>query len=210
MGKVVVTEFISLDGIIEAPGGGEDYEHAGWSFTFNRGEEGDKFKFDELMASDAQLLGRVTYEGFAKAWPSMTEMGEFADKMNAMPKYVVSSTLAPADADWTNSTVISGDLPGEVMRLKEQQTGDILVAGSAQLVRSLAAHDLVDEYRLMVFPILLGTGKRLFGEEVPRTALRLVDSTPVGPDGVFILTYRPVLEDVEDRPSSDPLAGGVG
>jgi dihydrofolate reductase len=191
MGKIVVTEFMSLDGVIEAPGGGEDFEHAGWSFTFNRGEEGDKFKFDELMASDAQLLGRVTYEGFAKAWPSMTHMGEFGEKMNSMPKYVVSTTLTPADAAWNNSTVIGDDVAGQVAQLKEQVTGDILVAGSAQLVRSLAEDNLVDEYRLMVFPILLGSGKRLFDGGTPRTVLRLLDSTPVGPDGVFILTYSP-------------------
>lgn len=191
MGKLVVTEFITLDGVIEAPGGGDEFEHAGWSFEFSRGDEGDKFKFDELMASDAQLLGRVTYEGFAKAWPSMTDAGDFGEKMNGMPKYVVSTTLSDDDADWTNSTVIRADVGVEVSRVKEQVAGDILVAGSAQLVRTLAEHDLVDEYRLMVFPIVLGSGKRLFGDGTPRIVLRLVDSTPVGPDGVFILTYEP-------------------
>jgi dihydrofolate reductase len=191
MGKLVVTEFITLDGVIEAPGGGEEFEHAGWSFKFNRGDEGDKFKFDELVASDAQLLGRVTYDGFAKAWPSMPGSGEFGEKMNSMPKYVVSTTLTDDDADWKNSTVIRDDVAGHVSRVKEQVTGDVLVAGSAQLVRTLAEHDLVDEYRLMVFPIVLGSGKRLFGDGTPRTVLRLLDSKPVGPDGVFILTYEP-------------------
>lgn len=191
MGKLVVTEFITLDGVIEAPGGGEEFEHAGWSFKFNRGDEGDKFKFDELVASDAQLLGRVTYDGFAKAWPSMPGSGEFGEKMNSMPKYVVSTTLTDDDADWKNSTVIRDDVAGQVSRVKEQVTGDVLVAGSAQLVRTLAEHDLVDEYRLMVFPIVLGSGKRLFGDGTPRTVLRLLDSKPVGPDGVFILTYEP-------------------
>jgi dihydrofolate reductase len=191
MGKVVVTEFITTDGVIEGPGGGEGYEHAGWSFTFNRGEDGDKFKYDELMASGAQLLGRVTYEGFAAAWPSMGE-DKFGGKMNSMPKYVVSTTLTDEAADWENSTVIRGDLAEQISAVKEQVEGDILVAGSATLVRSLAQHDLVDEYRLMVFPIVLGTGKRLFGEDSPRTVLRLASYTPVGPDGVIVLTYEPV------------------
>lgn len=198
MGQVVVTEFISLDGVIEAPGGGEGYEHAGWSFEFKRGEEGDKFKYDELMAADAQLLGRVTYQGFAKAWPSMgADM--FGEKMNAMPKYVVSTTLSAQDADWNNSTVIGGDMASEVAQLKQQVAGDILVAGSAKLVQSLTEHGLVDEYRLMVFPIVLGSGKRLFAEGTPRTTLRLVDSKPVGPDGVFILTYGPAEVAGSDR-----------
>jgi dihydrofolate reductase len=191
MAKLVVTEFITLDGVIEAPGGGEAFEQGGWAFKFNRGDDGDKFKFDELMASEAQLLGRVTYVGFARAWPSMPDTGEFGEKMNGMPKYVVSRTLGPADATWTNSTVIGDDVAGQVARLKEQLTGDILVAGSAQLVRTLAAHDLVDEYRLMLFPIVLGRGKRLFGDGIQPASLRLVDSRRVGPDGVMLLTYAP-------------------
>ena len=185
MGNLVVTEFITVDGVIEEPR---------WSFEFNRGDDGDKFKGDELTAADAQLLGRLTYQGFAKAWPTMTEESWFAEKMNGMPKYVLSTTLTDEDADWNNSTVIRDDVAGEVKRLKEQVAGDILVAGSAQLVRTLAEHDLVDEYRLMVFPIVLGTGKRLFGDGTPRTRLRLVSSTPVGPDGVFILTYEPARQ----------------
>jgi dihydrofolate reductase len=181
VGKLVVTEFISLDGVIDEPR---------WTFEFNRGEDGDQFKGDEMKAADVQLLGRVTYQGFAQAWPSMgTDW--FGEKMNAMPKYVVSTTLTDDEADWTNSTVIRGDVPGQVSALKEQVEGDILVAGSATLVRALAEHDLVDEYRLMVFPIVLGTGKRLFTEGTARTVLRLVDAKPVGPDGVFILTYEP-------------------
>jgi dihydrofolate reductase len=191
MAKLVFTEFITLDGVIEAPGGGEAFEQGGWAFKFNRGDDGDKFKFDELMASEAQLLGRVTYVGFARAWPSMPDTGEFGEKMNGMPKYVVSRTLGPADATWTNSTVIGDDVAGQVARLKEQLTGDILVAGSAQLVRTLAAHDLVDEYRLMLFPIVLGRGKRLFGDGIQPASLRLVDSRRVGPDGVMLLTYAP-------------------
>jgi dihydrofolate reductase len=191
MGKLVVTEFITLDGVIEGPGGDGEYEHAGWSFKFNRGDEGDRFKFDELMASDAQLLGRVTYEGFAKAWPTITGTGEFGEKMNAMPKFVVSTTLTDDGAVWTNTTVIRDNVAGQVSRLKEGMAGDVLVAGSARLVRTLAQHDLVDEYRLMLFPIVLGTGKRLFGDGTRSTVLRLVDSRSVGPDGVLILTYEP-------------------
>lgn len=190
MGRIVASEFITLDGVIEAPGGGEEFEHAGWSFEFDRGQDGDKFKFDELMAADVQLLGRVTYQGFAKAWPSMTGMGEFGEKMNAMPKYVVSSTLTAEEANWNNSTVVPGDdLAGGASLLKEQIAGDILIAGSAQLVRGLMERDLVDELRLMVFPIVLGSGKRLFGETSTKRRLRLTDSTPVGSDGILILTY---------------------
>ncbi|MFI5287817.1 MAG: dihydrofolate reductase family protein [Candidatus Dormibacteria bacterium] len=142
------------------------------------------------MAADAQPLGRITYQGFAQAWPSMST-DEFGKKMNSMPKFVVSTTLTAADATWENSTVISGDVAAEVARVKQQFAGDILIAGSGHLVRNLAAHDLVDEYRLMVFPIVLGTGKRLFEEGTPRIQLRLLDSRPVGPDGVVILTYAP-------------------
>src|SRR5438067_9925051 len=135
MGKIVVTEFVSLDGVMEAPGGGEGYKHGGWTFQINRGEEGDRFKLDELREADAQLLGRVTYQGFAAAWPTFTDAVGFADKMNAMPKYVVSSTLT--QADWNNSTILSGDVVEEVKKLKNGVDGVILVAGSAQLVQTL-------------------------------------------------------------------------
>jgi dihydrofolate reductase len=160
MGDVVVTEFITLDGVIEDPGGGEkSFEHSGWEFQFDRGEEGNQFKDSELMAADAQLLGRTTYEGFAEAWPPMrAEAGEYGEKINSMPKYVVSATLADEDATWENSTVIRDDVPATVAKLKDQIAGDILVQGSATLVRSLAEADLVDRYRLMLFPIVLGTG----------------------------------------------------
>jgi dihydrofolate reductase len=174
MGRIVVSEFMTLDGVIEAPGGGEEFEHAGWSFEFDRGAEGGKFKADELMAAEAQLLGRATYEGFAQAWPSMTGTGEFGEKMNAMPKYVVSSTLTAEGAAWNNSTVIpGGDAARQVSLLKEQIRGDILVAGSARLVQMLLEHDLIDELRLMVFPVVLGSGKRLFGRTSAKKRLRL-------------------------------------
>src|SRR5947209_12612476 len=171
MAKIIVTEFVSLDGVIEDPGGAEDFEYGGWTFEIDRGE-GDKFKLDETMETDALLLGRKTYEGFAAAWPSRED--EFADKFNNMPKYVVSSTLDKPE--WNNSTVLKGDLAEEVAKLKREQEGDIVVHGSAQLVQALIEHDLVDELRLMVYPVLLGTGKRLFGETSDKKRLRLTDS----------------------------------
>jgi len=186
MGRIVVTEFVSLDGVMEDPGGAENFRHGGWSFKFNRGDEGDKFKLDETLSSQALLLGRVTYEGFAEAWPSRD--GEFADKFNTMPKYVVSSTLE--DPEWNNSTVLKGGVAEEVAKLREEHDGDIVVHGSPQLVQTLIEHGLVDELRLMVFPVVLGSGKRLFGETSDKKTLRLVDSKTVG-DGVAILTYAP-------------------
>jgi dihydrofolate reductase len=190
VGRIVVTEFISLDGVIEAPGGGESFKHGGWSFEVSRGDEGDKFKLDETLASDALLLGRVTYEGFAGAWPSRE--GEFADKFNTMPKYVVSSTLE--QPEWNNSTALKGDVAEEVAKLKREHAGDIVVHGSARLVQTLIEHDLVDELRLMVFPVVLGSGKRLFGETSDKKALRLTDSKTVG-DGVTILVYQPATDE---------------
>jgi dihydrofolate reductase len=188
MGRIVVTEFVSVDGVMEAPGpDGRGFKHEGWTFNISRGEEGDKFKLDETLNAEAQLLGRVTYEGFASAWPSVKD--EFGDKFNNMPKYVVSSTVEKAE--WNNSTVLKGDVVEEVSKLKQRLDGDIVVHGSAQLVQTLLSHDLVDELRLMVFPVVLGSGKRLFGESSEMKRLRLVDSKTVG-DGVAILIYRPV------------------
>jgi dihydrofolate reductase len=185
VGRIVVTEFVSLDGVMEDPGGSENFKHGGWTFEWSRGEEGDKFKLDETMSSDALLLGRRTYEGFAAAWPSRE--GEFADRFNSMPKYVVSSTLS--DPDWTKSTVLSGDLAEEVKRVRDDHEGDVVVHGSAQLVQSLLENDLVDELRLMVFPVVLGDGKRLFGETSDKKPLRLKSTQTVG-DGVAILVYE--------------------
>jgi dihydrofolate reductase len=186
MGKLVVTEFVTLDGVIEDPGGSEKTARGGWAFQFDRGDEGDKFKLNELMASDAQLLGRVTYEGFAAAWPSMEGEGEFGEKMNEMPKFVVSATLE--NPTWNNTTVLKGDLAQEVAAVKQQFDGDILVAGSARLVQSLIAHDLVDELHLMVFPLVLGTGKRLFTDGAEATPLKLVETRQTA--AVAILTLR--------------------
>ena len=185
MGKIIVTEFVSLDGVMEDPGGSEDFEYGGWSFEYERGEDGDKFKLDETMESDALLLGRVTYQGFADAWPSRE--GEFADKFNEMPKYVVSSTLS--DPDWSNSTVLEGEVADSVSKLRAEFDGNIVVHGSAQLVQALLDNDLVDELRLMVFPVVLGSGKRLFGETGDKKGLKLAESQTVG-DGVAILVYE--------------------
>jgi dihydrofolate reductase len=183
MGRIVVTEFISLDGVMEDPGGAETFKHGGWTFAIDRGE-GMDFKLEETMATEALLLGRVTYEGFAQAWPSRD--GEFADKLNSLPKHVVSSTLErPA---WNNSSVLKGDLDGEVAKLKERYHGDVVVHGSAQLAQALIERDLVDELRLMVFPVVLGSGKRLFGESTDKKRLELVDTRTVG-EGVLILRY---------------------
>jgi dihydrofolate reductase len=184
MGRIVVTEFVSLDGVMEAPGG-EDFKYKAWSFEFDRGDEGNQFKLDETFESHALLLGRVTYEGFAAAWPARE--GEFADKFNEMPKYVVSSTLE--NPEWNNSTVLEGDPVQEITKLKQELDGDIYVHGSCQLAQTLIEHDLVDELHLMVFPVILGTGKRLFGDTSDMKRLRLTDSKTVG-DGVKILVYE--------------------
>ena len=179
MRKVVVSEFVSLDGVMDEPGQ--------WSFPYWN-EEAAKFKSDELFASDALLLGRVTYQGFAAAWPTMEGTGEFGERMNSLPKYVASTTLT--ETTW-NATVIEGDVAAAVAQLKQQPGQDILVGGSATLVQTLMQHDLVDEYRLMVYPIILGTGKRLFKEGMDVMKLTLVE-TKTTDTGVVILTYHPV------------------
>jgi dihydrofolate reductase len=185
MAKIVVTEFVSLDGVMQAPGG-EEFKYPGWTFEFDRGDEGNQFKLDETMEADALLLGRITYESFAGAWPSRD--GEFADKFNTMPKFVVSSTLD--DPDWNNTTVLKGDAAEEAIRLKDELDGVIQVPGSLRLVQALMEADLVDQLNLMVFPVALGTGRRLFAEMDDRKDWKLAESRPVGPDGVIVLTYE--------------------
>src|SRR6185437_2662206 len=187
MGRIVVTEFVTLDGVIEDPGGSEKTAQGGWAFKFERGDEGDKYKFDELMAADAMLLGRVTYEGFAAAWPNYSDEVGFAAKMNSMPKYVLSSTLE--QGSWENSTVLRGDAAAEAAKLKAQVAGDILVEGSASLVYALQDADLVDEYRLMVFPTVAGAGKRLFRDGARPGGMELIEARPAG--ATAILTLRP-------------------
>ncbi len=186
MGKLVVTEFVSIDGVFEDPGGSENFEHGGWSFDYDRGEDGDRFKLDELTEADVQLLGRKTYEAFAEAWPSRE--GEFADKLNNDPKYVVSNTIT--DPEWQNTTVISGDAVEGVRKLNDETDGVILVAGSGSLVGALLGADLVDELRLMVFPTVLGRGQRLFPDGIDRLKLKLAESRTVGSDGVQVQVYR--------------------
>ncbi len=183
MGRIVVTEFISVDGVIGDPGGVEGTKHGGWSFAVPRGEDGDKFKLDETMGSEALLLGRKTYEGFAQAWPSVKDDVGFAEKFNTMPKYVVSSTLK--DPEWTNSKAISID---QVPAIKGQVGGELVVHGSGQLVQGLLERDLVDELRLMVYPFVLGDGQRLFGDTPDKLQLKLAGTQTVG-DGVVILSY---------------------
>jgi dihydrofolate reductase len=187
-GRIVVTEFITLDGVIQDPGGSGEYDRGGWSFEYDRGDEGDKFKLEELNSADAQLLGRITYEGFAAAWPNMEDDAGFAEKMNGMPKHVVSTTIK--DPEWENSTVISANVPEEVAKLKDQYEGDILIAGSAKLIATLLENDLVDEWRLMVFPTILGEGKKLFPDGIDRRKLKLTEDRALGPDGIRLLRYE--------------------
>jgi dihydrofolate reductase len=204
MGRIVITEAASLDGVVEDPGGFGDFKHAGWgraasalffTWSLGGGEEADQFKLDETPGTTALLLGRVTYEEFAAAWAARDD--ELADKFNSLPKYVVSSTLE--DPEWNNSTVLDGDAVKEVSWLKRELDGDIVVYGSVRLARTLIEHDLVDELRLMVFPVLLGAGERLFGELPDKKTLRLVDTKTVG-DGMTILTYEAVRD---ATPNSD-------
>jgi dihydrofolate reductase len=188
MRKLFVTEFASLDGVMEDPGGAEGYEHGGWSFQFTT-PESMQYKLEELKRSGAILLGRVTYEGFAKAWPTVKDDVGFAERMNSLPKYVVSSTLETAD--WNNTTIISGNLAAEVRKLKAEDGGDIMIAGSQQLVAGLLELDLVDEIRLMLSPVVLGSGKRVFDGVSGKKVLELAESTPTS-SGNLLLTYRPV------------------
>jgi dihydrofolate reductase len=194
MGRIVVTEFVSMDGVMQAPGG-EKFKYEGWTFDFDRGEDGERFKAEEIFDAEAQLIGRVTYESFAGAWPKYEEdwegdAKEFARRFNSMPKYLVSSTIK--DPEWTNTTVIdgSGDVPKGVAKLKKEVEGDILVSGSRRLVHDLLEHDLVDEIRLMVFPVVLGTGDKVFGDFSEKTTWKLGEVKPVGSDGVMTVTYE--------------------
>ena len=186
MRKIIVSEYVTLDGVIEDPGGGDKSKYGGWSCQFWN-EQAMKFKYDELFACDALLLGRVTYDGFAKAWPAMKDTGDFGERMNDIPKFVVSTTLKAAK--WNNSTIINNNIAVEIKKLEEQPGKDILVAGSAELVHMLMQHDLVDELRLIIHPIVVGGGKRLFGEGIDRKILRLVDTKSFS-SGIVVLTYQ--------------------
>jgi dihydrofolate reductase len=191
MGKIVISENASLDGVVEDPTGDEGFRHGGW---FNQIGDIDregwaKVGLDEALGAEAMLVGRRSYEYLAARWPSRT--GEWADRLNSMPKYVVSSTLV--DPDWNNSTVLKGEVVNEVSRLKQELDGEILVAASRQLVHTLMEHDLVDELRLMVYPVVLGAGERLFGETSDKKSMRLLDTRTVG-DGLAFLTYELVRD----------------
>jgi dihydrofolate reductase len=194
MGKIVVSENVSVDGVIEDPTGVEGLRVGGWFWETDRGEDGERFTLDKTLGTAALLLGRRSYELFAATWPSRG--GELADKMNSLPKYVVSSTLE--HPDWNNSTVLEGEVVDAVSKLKQELDGEIVVLGSPQLARTLIEHDLVDELRLMMYPVVLGAGERLFGETSDKRPMRLVDTQTVG-DGVAILTY----ERVRDAEASD-------
>jgi dihydrofolate reductase len=194
MGTITVTEFVSMDGVMQAPGG-EKFKYEGWTFEFDRGEEGEKFKAEEIFEAEAQLIGRVTYESFAGAWPKYEqewegEMKKFAERFNSMPKYLVTSTIK--DPEWTNTTVIdgSGDLPTQIEKLKDEIDGDILVSGSRRLVLELLENGLVDRIRLMVFPVVLGTGAKVFDEFSDKSTWKLNRADQVGSDGVLVLEYE--------------------
>jgi dihydrofolate reductase len=199
MGKIVISENVSLDGVIEDPAGVEGFRLGGWFFETDHGEDGEKFTLDKTLGTEALLLGRRSYEFFAATWPSRS--GALADKLNALPKYVVSSTLE--DPAWNNSAVLKGDVVDEVSRLRRELTGEIVVLGSPQLARTLLEHDLVDELRLMVYPVVLGGGARLFGETSDKKPVRLVDTQTVG-DGIAILTYE-LVRDAERASDGESL-----
>ena len=184
MGKLIVSEFVSIDGVMEAPGGEEGFKHTGWVFDFQDKKQ-EEYKLKETLDAEVLLLGRVTYEGFAGAWPERS--GKFADKMNSMPKHVVSTTLS--DLEWDNSTLIEGDVAKAIAKLKDDTDGSVLVAGSQTLVHTLVENDLVDEFRLMVFPLVLGSGRRLFDDLPDKTVLKLTD-TKAFDSGVTVLTYE--------------------
>jgi dihydrofolate reductase len=210
MGTIVISDNVSLDGVIQDPAGDEGFTRGGWVGRIAALPELAKVTLDEALGTEALLLGRRSYEWFAARWPSRT--GELADRLNSVPKYVVSSTLE--DPDWNNSTVLKGDVVTEVSKLKQELNGEINVPASIQLARTLIEHDLVDELRLKIFPVVLGAGERLFGETSDKKPLRLVDTQTVG-DGIAILTYEPArnAERASDgaslhRRSARPLSAG--
>jgi dihydrofolate reductase len=190
MGRIVISENVSLDGVIEDPAGDEGFRLGGWVGKIKDREEVNKAVLDEALGTEAWLLGRRSYEWFAARWPSRT--GALADRLNSLPKYVVSSTLE--DADWNNSTVLKGDVVTEVSKLKQERNGEIIIPASFQLLRTLMEHDLVDELRLKIYPVVLGAGERLFGETSDKKPLRLVDTQTLD-DGVAFLTYEFVRDD---------------
>src|SRR5260221_8698301 len=192
MRKVIVYEFMTLDGVMEDPGGAEGFKHGGWSLQFGSAEQ-QQWKVEELFKADALLLGRRTYQGFAAAWPNMPGTGSYGERMNSLPKYVVSTTLS--EVTW-NATLITGDLAEDLSRLKQEAGQDIVIFGSGELVRTLHERDLIDEYRLMIFPVVLGSGKRLFTGGNEKKGLKLVEAKTLG-SGVVVLTYQPERKEDE-------------
>ena len=191
MGKIIISENVSLDGVIQDPAGDEGFQRGGWvGRVGDRGrEEAAQVLLEEALGTEAMLLGRRSYQFLAARWPSRT--GELADRLNSKPKYVVSSTLQ--DPAWNNTTVLKGNVVNEVSKLKQQLAGDIVVPASFQLVRTLIEHDLIDELRLMIYPVVLGAGERLFGETSDKKPLRLISTRTVGNDLAY-LTYQPVRD----------------
>ena len=186
MRKIIVSEYVTLDGVMEDPGGGDKSKYGGWSRQFWN-EQAMNFKYDELFACDSLLLGRITYDSFAKAWPTMKDTGDFGERMNSISKFVVSTTLK--SAKWNNSTIINNNVGEKIKTLKEQPGKDILVEGSAELVHSLMQNDLVDEFRLMIHPIVVGGGKQLFGQGIDHKVLTLVE-TKTFSSGIVVLIYQ--------------------
>jgi dihydrofolate reductase len=189
MGRIVISENVSLDGVIQDPAGDEGFTRGGWVGRIAALPEVAKVTLDEALGTEALLLGRRSYEWFAARWPSRS--GDLADRLNSLPKFVVSSTLE--DPDWNNTTVLTGDVVNEASKLKQRLDGEINVPASFQLARTLIEHDLVDELRLKIFPVVLGAGERLFGETSDKKPMRLVDTQTVG-DGVAFLKYEPVRD----------------
>jgi dihydrofolate reductase len=187
MGTIIISENLSLDGVVQDPAGDEGFRVGGWVGLIKDNPQLNKLALDEALGAEALLLGRRTYEWLAARWPSRD--GALAERLNRLPKYVVSSTLE--DPAWNNSKVLKGDVVDEVSKLRQAINGEIIVPGSFQLLRALMEHDLIDELRLKIFPVVLGAGKRLFGETSDKKPMRLVDSRPLG-DGVAVLTYEPV------------------
>ncbi len=189
MGKIVKSNFVSLDGVVQDPAGSEGFRVGGWVGPLKDRQELNKLALDEALGAEALLLGRRSYEFLAALWPSRS--GELADRLNSLPKYVVSSTLE--DPDWNNSTVLKGDVVNEVSKLRQELDGEIVVPASFQLLHTLMEHDLVDELRLMIIPVVLGAGERLFGETSEMKPMRLVDSQTID-NGVAFLTYEPIRD----------------
>jgi dihydrofolate reductase len=185
MGKVVISENVTLDGVVQDPAGDEGFSRGAWVGLIAAREDVAKVALDEALGAEAFLLGRRSYEWLAAKWPSRS--GELADRLNSLPKYIVSSTLE--DPEWSNSTVLNGNVVDEVSKLKQELSGEIVVAGSFQLLRTLIEHDLIDELRLKIFPVVLGDGERLFGETSDKRSMRLVDTQTLG-DGIAYLTYE--------------------